>query len=295
MHNPFQEIKSERDGGDTCRIAQALQGDSNALEDLILHHQAWIFNIALTMTGDMGSAEDVTQEVLIKIITKLSAYNPQKAAFRTWLYRIVVNHILNMKENKKELFFARMVKNNEDRFINNQPDRRITVRGQNDKFSEETKASCILCVLLCLGRKERMVFTLAVIFDVTDKVGAEICEMSRGNFRQLLSRSRKKVYQYFVNHCSLFNENNPCTCANQTEYLIQSGMMNPERLINDQNSLGTIQSILGNSAKHMEDSYDEFLALFRDRPFLQGPDMVSWLRDLTNSDAYRNLMEFTEL
>jgi len=41
----------------------------------------------------------VTQEVLIKVITKLSTFKG-KSKFRTWLYRIVSNHVLNMKRRR---------------------------------------------------------------------------------------------------------------------------------------------------------------------------------------------------
>ena len=295
MHNPFDE-KITVAGSDADAISRSLNGDSAALEALILRHQSWIFNIALTMTGDIHLAEDVTQEVLIKIITKLSTYDPQKAAFRTWLYRIVVNHIVNMKENKKEKFFAKMMENNDNEmFINNQPDRRKAIRVENERLKEETRTSCILCVLLCLTRKERIIFTLAAIFDVTDKVGAEICEISRVNFRQSLYRCRKKVYRFFMDNCSLLNENNPCTCADQTNFLLKTGIIVPEQLIVEKNSWGTIQSILGGTVRHVEDSYHEFLSLFRRQPFLKGPDMVSWLRDLMKSDHYRSLMDCASL
>src|SRR5690349_25082677 len=41
-------------------------------------------------------AEDATQEILIKVLTKLSTFEG-RSSFRTWLYRIVVNHALNIK------------------------------------------------------------------------------------------------------------------------------------------------------------------------------------------------------
>ena len=46
-------------------------------------------------------AEDATQEVLIKLLTKLSTFEG-RSSFRTWLYRIVVNHVLNMKRARAE-------------------------------------------------------------------------------------------------------------------------------------------------------------------------------------------------
>lgn len=291
MHNPFRE-KAVDDGFDMNHIAQSLAGDQTALEALILRHQSWIFNIAFTMTDDILLAEDVTQEVLIKMMTKLSGYDPQKAAFRTWLYRIVVNHIMNMKENKKEIFFNRMFAHSDDAvFLHSQPDRQKHVRPASERLREETKSHCVLCVLLCLTRRERIVFTLAGVFDVTDKTGAEICGISRTNFRQLYLRSRRKVYQYLIKNCSLLNARNPCTCADQTVYLVKAGIINPGKLVVDQDSLGTIRSLAGSTAGRVEDSYREFLSLFRDQPFLKGPDMVSWLRDLIKSDPYRNLQD----
>ena len=59
-------------------------------------------NIAVRMVWDPRDAEDVTQEVLIKVITKLSSFQGQ-SKFRTWLYRIVANHIINMKCRGHEL------------------------------------------------------------------------------------------------------------------------------------------------------------------------------------------------
>ncbi len=46
-------------------------------------------------------AEDVAQEIIIKLITNLAKFKGN-ASLRTWLYRIVVNHILNMKKKHCE-------------------------------------------------------------------------------------------------------------------------------------------------------------------------------------------------
>ena len=77
-------------------IARALAGGQSALESLIERHQPWIFNLAFRMVLVREDAEDATQEVLIKAITKLTSYDPGKGAFRTWLYRIATNHVINI-------------------------------------------------------------------------------------------------------------------------------------------------------------------------------------------------------
>src|SRR5688500_9835974 len=99
VFNPFSETADAADDGGLVR--QARDGDRAALEALILRHQAWVYNIALRMVFQPEDAEEVTQEVLIKAITGLSSFKG-KSKFRTWLYRITANHVLNMKRRGGE-------------------------------------------------------------------------------------------------------------------------------------------------------------------------------------------------
>jgi RNA polymerase sigma factor (sigma-70 family) len=290
MHNPFQE-KIEENENDVDYINRALEGDAAALEALILRHQSWIFNIALNMTGNIHRAEDVTQEILIKTIAKLSTYDQKKATFRTWLYRIVANHVINMKESKREKFFASHAESLD--FVNfslNLPDTKILAPMRDKEIIDETKNYCTLCILLCLNRMERMVLILGAIFDVTDRIGAEICDISRVNFRKILSRSRKKVADYFQNNCSLFDEHNPCKCSEQVSYLIQLGMIKPGDMNIKHDSLGTIRTVLGKTIADIENSYSEFLELYQEQPFFKGPDVVNWLKDLLQRNNFNEII-----
>jgi Sigma-70 region 2 len=68
-------------------VSRAQTGEKDALEKLVRRHQAWIYNIAIRMLWHREVAEDATQEILIKVVTKLSTFRGQ-SQFRTWLYRI---------------------------------------------------------------------------------------------------------------------------------------------------------------------------------------------------------------
>src|SRR5947207_10000266 len=100
MFNPFTELAQD-DFEDSELVERARQGDRGALEKLVMRHQAWIYNIAVRMVFQPHDAEEVTQEVLVQVITSLSAFNGD-CKFRTWLYRIVTNHVLNMKRRSAE-------------------------------------------------------------------------------------------------------------------------------------------------------------------------------------------------
>ena len=100
MVNPFAEVVEE-EVDDAHLVEQAKKGSRAALEKLVLRHQAWIYNIAVRMVFHPQDAEEVTQEVLVKVITKLSTFNGD-SKFRSWLYRIAANHVLNMKRRSAE-------------------------------------------------------------------------------------------------------------------------------------------------------------------------------------------------
>ena len=54
-------------------VDQAVAGDKDALETVILSVQDLVFNLSLRMLGTFPDAEDATQDILLKIITHLSS------------------------------------------------------------------------------------------------------------------------------------------------------------------------------------------------------------------------------
>jgi DNA-directed RNA polymerase specialized sigma24 family protein len=106
--NPLAESPAT-DPEDRALVLRAKSGDRAALEELVRRHQAWIYNIDVRMLYHPQDAEDATQEILVKALTALSSYEG-RSSFRTWLYRIVVNHVLNAKRGggaKGELWLLR--------------------------------------------------------------------------------------------------------------------------------------------------------------------------------------------
>ena len=81
MFNPFAE-DDDCSPADAELVERAKNGERAALEKLVLRHQAWIYNIAVRMVFRPQDAEEVTQEVLVKVITKLSTFKGE-SSFRT--------------------------------------------------------------------------------------------------------------------------------------------------------------------------------------------------------------------
>jgi RNA polymerase sigma factor (sigma-70 family) len=194
-HNPFaQDSAMDSTIPDEELVAKAQAGDRDALEALVRRHQAWVFNIAIRMVWRRDLAEDATQEILIKVVTKLSTFKSQ-SQFKTWLYRIAVNHLLNLRkseiEDKLSTFtdFGRTLDATPELDL---PDPQ-TVPVELPLLVEEAKIGCMSGMLLCLDRRQRMAFVLGEIFGVNSDIGADVMEVSPDNFRQLLSRSRRDL------------------------------------------------------------------------------------------------------
>ena len=112
VNNPLAD-DAPTEHQDQNLVARARSGERGALEDLIREHQGWIYNIALRMLFHPQDAEDATQEILVKVLTRLSSFEG-RSSFRTWLYRIVVNHVLNTRRGRVEdpaITFACTAKN----------------------------------------------------------------------------------------------------------------------------------------------------------------------------------------
>ena len=88
------------DSMDADLVRRSKSGDRAALDDLIRRHQPWVLHIAQRMLWNRADAEDATQEIFVKAITHLGGFE-QRSGFRTWLYRIAGNHLLDCCRSNK--------------------------------------------------------------------------------------------------------------------------------------------------------------------------------------------------
>jgi RNA polymerase sigma-70 factor (ECF subfamily) len=71
-------------------IQRAQAGDQDALTQLVLSQQHYIYSIAMSVLKDPEDAADLTQEAFMRLFRTLPQYN-RESRFTTWLYRLVVN------------------------------------------------------------------------------------------------------------------------------------------------------------------------------------------------------------
>ena len=226
-------------------------------------------------------AEDVTQEILIKVLTRLSSFEG-RSSFRTWLYRIVVNHVLNMKRGRVEqasLDFAVY-----GAAIDNTPELELADPKGNsadtDLLVTEAMLSCTSGMLLCLDREQRLTFILGAIFGVSDTVAAEVLEITPDNFRQRLARARRDLRNFMNGKCGLVNKANPCRCAKKTRGFIQAGYVDPENLLFVRERICEVREAAPQVYETINTLDGKCAEIFRGHPFYTAPDLGPMLRRL---------------
>jgi len=291
IQSPFLDVPAtDVEDRECVRLAQ--EGDRRALELLIGRHQRWIYNLALRMVYHPEDAEDATQEILIRVITKLSTFQG-RSSFRTWLYRLVVNHMLNMKRRGREpvtLSFDEYGRGLTDTPDLDLPDPK-TVPADVQLLVEEAKIGCTSGMLLCLDREQRLVYILGEILGVSDTLGAELLETSRDNFRQKLSRARRDLHRFMHGQCGLINAANPCRCAKKVQGFIKAGYLNPERPLFARAHVVRIREVAPKRVSELEALDEDYAEIHRSHPFQDGPDFIAAMRAFITGPGFTSALD----
>ena len=272
---------------DESLVAKARGGDMDALDALVRRHQSWVFNLALRMVWRREVAEDATQEILIKAVTKLSTF-AGNSAFRTWLYRIVVNHLLNVRKSEMEerkMTLTDMGASLDGVKDEDLPDERA-LPVETKVLVEEAKLGCITAMLMCLDRRQRLAFVLGEVFGETSEVGAEAMGESAANFRQLLSRARHDLYQFMNNKCGLVNQANPCRCARKANGFMRNGWLDANNLQFSKDRIADVRDVAADRLDELQSLDRKHAELYRMQPFLAGPDLGQKLREILSQSSF---------
>ncbi|MGL1885072.1 MAG: RNA polymerase sigma factor [Reichenbachiella sp.] len=288
MDNPFQ--LDYTDTKDASLVLLSINGDKKALQSLILRHQIFVYNLALKMTKSVQDAEDLTQEVFIKAITGLSKFEG-KSAFRTWLYRITVNHFLNSKKKASEMEFSDF----ETYFKTIDITPSIDLEGEEENELEDTieelRISCTTGMLMCLERKQRMIFILGEMFDIDHSLGSEIMNISKGNFRIQLMRARKDLYNWMNKKCGLINTSNPCKCSKKTKSYIELGVVNPENLKFNVGFQHKIQDLSKNKALEITHTIEDLnKTIFQQHPLQESLSSKKIIDQIINNELIKVIL-----
>lgn len=288
--NPFHTEYPAQD--DDVLIKSALAGNRKALNTLLDKHYLFIYNLSIKVLGDGEEAKDLSQDILIKVLTHLAKYDPDKGDFRAWLYRLAFRHLLDHKKSAKE----KQIRSFSQFFdaIGEIPDdtSQETHDESSQSLSKEAQIKCMHGMLLCLTREQRLLYVLGDLFDIDHNLGAEIFEITPGSFRKRLSRIRKELYEWMHDRCGLVNQGNPCRCSKKTKGFIQKGIVNPKELVWEVAYKEKIENYVPHNLEKVQKSADTvYQALYREHPMKEPLRAEEVLAQVLGSKPIREVLD----
>lgn len=169
------------------------QWEPPSWEDVVANHSGRVYRLAFRLTGNKHDAEDLTQEVFIRVFRSLSTYTP--GTFEGWLHRITTNLFLDMARRKARIRFEGLADNADERLQGREPspaqsydDRHFDadVQAALDALPAEFRAPVVLCDIEGLSYEE-IAATLGV------KLGTVRSRIHRGRaqLRKALEHRRR--------------------------------------------------------------------------------------------------------
>jgi RNA polymerase sigma factor (sigma-70 family) len=198
-------------------VRRAADGDRDALEAVVRTVQDDVYRLALRMLWHPADAEDATQEILVRLVTRLSAFRGE-AAFTTWAYRVAVNHLLTTRRRRAERAALTFDEFADD--LAQGRDRAFAAPDIDDALlEEEVKVGCTQAMLL------------GEVFDLPSGDAAWILDLTPAAYRKRLSRARERIGAFMEGHCGLVRAENPCRCARRIGTAIATGRVDPDHLL----------------------------------------------------------------
>ncbi len=192
-----QALRDHISASDAVLVEQCRQGDSAAMERLIVKYQNRIYNTVLKICADPDDAAELTQETFVKIIQNLHKFEG-RSSFYTWAFRIAVNLTLNYCQRstrlavrsldvEQEQYDGRKRQVLKDYLSDDSSPDAADVAQRKELYEIAAKA------LMRLDEAQRTVVILRDIEGMSYARIAEVLDIELGTVRSRLSRARSKL------------------------------------------------------------------------------------------------------
>jgi RNA polymerase sigma-70 factor (ECF subfamily) len=188
-------------------VRRCIAGDAAAWEEIVRRYHRRIYNICYRFAGSGGDAEDLTQEVFIKMYRTLATYDVERGAFMTWVTTItrnlLVDHFRKTKQDRVTESLDTPQSEQEDSMALRdripdhapRPDRTVQSRETGDmvhealqKLSPELREAVILRDLQDLDYRE-----ISVVLKVPEGTVKSRINRGRAELARLLQRTYRQV------------------------------------------------------------------------------------------------------
>ncbi len=173
-------------------VRQYQAGITMAFEELAERYHPFVLNVCFKFLNDENDAKDAAQDIFVKIHFALNKFKPG-ARFSTWLYRVVVNHCLNVlrsRKRKKWLLVFSAYWGDHKEFIDNMKDMK---NDPEHHFDSKEQQQAVYRALASLNDGYRTVVILHRYQGLSYKEIADVLGTSVSSVESKLFRAKKKL------------------------------------------------------------------------------------------------------
>ncbi len=163
-------------------VRNAGAGDASATEALVRRHLPRMVGLARRMLNDASEAEDVAQEVFLRVWREAPRWRPGAAKFETWMHRVALNLCYDRLRRKREKPDAEAGVHVAD-----------TAPMASDVWLAKQRAAKVHAALAELPERQRAALALVHFQELTNIAAAEMLEISVEALESLLARGRRTL------------------------------------------------------------------------------------------------------
>jgi RNA polymerase sigma-70 factor (ECF subfamily) len=173
-------------------IQDALDGNLNAFNTLVLHYQDMVYNVAYRIIGEHGAAGDASQEAFISAYEKLEQY--RGGSFKAWLLRIATNACYDELRRRQRQPVVPLEPEMDDGEILEDP---FWIEDESPTPEEHFEDSELQqAIQNCINKLDKKFRTVLVMVDVEGldyETAAEVIGRPLGTVKSRLARARERV------------------------------------------------------------------------------------------------------
>ncbi len=171
-----------KDKSDIELLRAIAQQNHEALAELYQRHAQKVYNTALNLTQNVEDAEEVTQDVFVRVYKKAHQYE-QRSQVSTWIYRITVNHSLNqIKKSKRHPNPSELAAEAAVDFVH-----------PGVRLQQKENAQMLYRCVEQLPSRQKAAFVLSYIQGLPRQQVADIMQTSLKSVESLLQRAKQNL------------------------------------------------------------------------------------------------------
>jgi len=178
---PSAPAPDDRGDEDSLLMLRVARRDERAFAALVNRNHGLVYRVCRRMVGEDAEAEDLTQEVFLKLWAQPGTWRPDGARFTTWLYRVTANACIDRLRKKVPEPVAQVPEEEDHR------------PGPASSLNDRQVAARVEAALAALPERQRIAMVLTYYQGLSNREAAAVLEVKVDALESLLARARRKL------------------------------------------------------------------------------------------------------